>query len=62
MEVSNSPVHECVLQQRCDSVDVVFAHLSNVLKQEGQGFQHTVLDVKLWDSILIHKCRQHCEG
>ena len=58
---ANSPVHECILQQRCYSVDVVLAHLSDVLEQEGKGLQHAVLNVELWHPVLVHERRQDRE-
>lgn len=58
---SYSPVHECVLQQWCDSIDVVFTHLSNVLKQEREGLEYTVLHIEFRHTVFVHECRQHCE-
>lgn len=48
------PVHESILQQRRDGIDVVFAHLSNVLEQEGEGLQYTVLHVELRHAVFVH--------
>ena len=58
---THSPVHQCVLQEGCDGVDVVFAHLSNVFKHEGEGFEHAILDIQLWHTVLIHQGWQHGE-
>lgn len=48
------PVHESILQQRRDGIDVVFAHLSNVLEQEREGLQYTVLHVELRHAVFVH--------
>lgn len=56
-----SPVHQCVLQKWRDSVDVVFAHLSDVLEQEGQWLEHTVLYVELWHTVFVHESGQDSE-
>lgn len=53
------PIHECIFQQWCDSVDVVFAHLSNVLEQKREGLEYTVLYVKFRNTVFIHECRQN---
>ena len=41
--ISDSPIHERVLEERCDSVDVVLAHLADVLEEEGERLEHAVL-------------------
>ena len=41
------PIDERILQQGRNGVDVVLAHLPNVLKQEGECLQHPVLHVEL---------------
>ena len=56
------PVHERVLQQWRDGVDVVLAHLPDVLKQEGERLEDTVLHVQLGHAVLVHERRQHGEG
>lgn len=57
-----SPVHERILQQWRDGVDVVFAHLSDVLKQEGEGLENTVLHVEFRNPVLIHERWENREG
>mmetsp|Transcript_29025 Transcript_29025/g.67289 ORF Transcript_29025/g.67289 Transcript_29025/m.67289 type:complete len:780 (-) Transcript_29025:1289-3628(-) len=54
-------VHQGVLQQRGDSVNVVLAHLTNILEQKRQRLEHTVLHVELWDSVLVEQGRQDSE-
>lgn len=56
-----SPVHQCILQQGRDSIDVVLAHLPDVLKQEGQGLEHAVLHVELRHAVLVHESGEHGE-
>ena len=41
------PVHQRIFQQGRHSIDVVLAHLADVFKEEGQGFQNTVLNIQL---------------
>ncbi|KAG5619472.1 hypothetical protein H5410_019296 [Solanum commersonii] len=41
---------------------VKFAHFSEVLEKEGEGFQDTILDIKLRHTIFIHQGRQDCKG
>lgn len=56
------PVHESVLQERGDRVDVVLAHLSNILKEEAERLEHSVLHVEFWYSVLVHERWQDSEG
>ena len=56
------PVHERVLQQRDDRVDVVLAHLADVLEHEAQGLEDSVLHIRVWDLVLVHDARNHSEG
>mmetsp|Transcript_59835 Transcript_59835/g.142534 ORF Transcript_59835/g.142534 Transcript_59835/m.142534 type:complete len:391 (+) Transcript_59835:475-1647(+) len=42
-------------------MDVVLAHLSDVLKHEAHALQHAVLHIELWHSVFIHQRRQNCE-
>ena len=44
-------VHQSVLQQRSDSVDVVFAHLSNILEQETKTLENTILYIEFRYSV-----------
>lgn len=55
------PVHKSVLQERGDRVDVVLAHLSDVLKQEAERLEHSVLHVQFWYSVLVHERWQNGE-
>ena len=57
-----SPVHEGVLEQRRDRVDVVLAHLADVLEEERERLQDAVLDVELRHAVLVHEAGQHGEG
>mmetsp|Transcript_48184 Transcript_48184/g.114649 ORF Transcript_48184/g.114649 Transcript_48184/m.114649 type:complete len:308 (+) Transcript_48184:521-1444(+) len=54
-------VHQCVLQQRRHRVDVVLAHLANVLEQERERLEHAVLDVHLRKAVLVEERREHCK-
>ena len=56
------PVHEGIFKQRCHCIDVVLAHLSNVLKQERKRLEDTILNIELRYSVLIHEGWQHGEG
>ncbi len=47
LAVDQVAVHERVLQQRRHGVDVVLAHLADVLEQERQRLEHAVLHVQL---------------
>ena len=38
------------------------SHLTNVLKHKTKSLEHTVLDVKLGDTILVHQGRQYSKG
>jgi hypothetical protein len=55
-------VHECILEQWCDSVDIILAHFAYVLKEKGERLEHTVLHVELGHPVLVHQRRQHGEG
>ena len=56
------PVHQSIFQQGSHGVDVVLAHFSDVLKHEGQRLQDAILNVELWDAVLVHEGWQHGEG
>mmetsp|Transcript_59885 Transcript_59885/g.165715 ORF Transcript_59885/g.165715 Transcript_59885/m.165715 type:complete len:203 (+) Transcript_59885:510-1118(+) len=62
LPVDKIPVHEGVLQDGRYRVDVILAHLTDVLKHETQALQDTVLDIQLWHPVLVHECRQDSEG
>ena len=59
-------VHQSVLQHRSDSVDVVFAHLSNILEQETKTLENTILyiefrySVNQWEISIV--CVNQSEG
>ncbi len=55
------PVHQSVLEQRADGVDVVLAHLADVLKHERQRLEDAVLDVQLGHPVLVHQAREDGE-
>mmetsp|Transcript_6583 Transcript_6583/g.12407 ORF Transcript_6583/g.12407 Transcript_6583/m.12407 type:complete len:352 (+) Transcript_6583:251-1306(+) len=61
LPVHEIPVHQRILQKRSDSINVVFAHFPNVLKQEGQRLKDTILYIEFWDPVLIHECRNDSE-
>lgn len=48
-------VHESVLEQRRHRVNVVLAHLADVLEHERQRLEHAVLHVQLGHAILVHE-------
>ena len=47
LAVHQVAVHERVLEQRRHRVDVVLAHLADVLEHEGERLEHAVLHVEL---------------
>jgi hypothetical protein len=61
LPVDEVTIHEGVLQQRHDGVDVVLRHLANVLEQERQRLEHAVLHVELGHAVLVHERGQHGE-
>eukprot|EP00968_Pinguiococcus_pyrenoidosus_P024619 scaffold4871_cov260-Pinguiococcus_pyrenoidosus.AAC.6 len=54
-------VHERVLQQWHGGIDVVLAHLANVLEHERHRFQDAVLHVQVGDAVLVHQRRKDGE-
>mmetsp|Transcript_12152 Transcript_12152/g.34729 ORF Transcript_12152/g.34729 Transcript_12152/m.34729 type:complete len:264 (+) Transcript_12152:353-1144(+) len=42
-------------------MDVILAHLTDVLEHEAQALEHAVLHVELGDSVLVHERGQHGE-
>ena len=46
-------VGQSVLEAGQDRVDIVLAHLADVLEQERHGLQATVADVELWRAVLV---------
>ena len=61
LTVNRVPVYQSVLKHWCYGVDVILAHVTNVLEHEAQGLQHTILDVELRDTVFVHKGRQDSE-
>mmetsp|Transcript_45842 Transcript_45842/g.81937 ORF Transcript_45842/g.81937 Transcript_45842/m.81937 type:complete len:859 (-) Transcript_45842:1570-4146(-) len=62
LPVDQVAVHEGILQQGADSIDVVLAHLTNVLEQEGHGLEDPILDVELGHTVLVHEGGDDGEG
>ena len=56
------PVHKSIFQQRCHGIDIILAHLPNVLKHEAQGLKHAVLNVQLRHTVLVHEAGENSEG
>mmetsp|Transcript_13092 Transcript_13092/g.26584 ORF Transcript_13092/g.26584 Transcript_13092/m.26584 type:complete len:215 (-) Transcript_13092:3136-3780(-) len=54
-------IHQSIFEKWSHSVDVILAHLSNVLKHEAESLEHSILNVHFWNAILIHECREDCE-
>src|SRR6266480_4017349 len=54
-------IGKSVFKKRSDGIDVILCHLSNVLKEEGHGLDHTVLNIQFGNSIFVHQCRQNGE-
>ena len=55
------PVHECILKQWRHRVDVILAHLANVLEHEGERLEDAILYIQLRHTVLIHEAGQHGE-
>lgn len=55
-------VGEGVLEAGDDRVDIVLAHLADVLEQEGHGLQATVADVQLGCAVLVEDGGNAGEG
>eukprot|EP00053_Salpingoeca_punica_P017422 m.167819 g.167819 ORF g.167819 m.167819 type:complete len:1096 (+) comp17202_c1_seq2:150-3437(+) len=62
LAVHQVAVHQGVLQQWGDGVDVVLAHLADVFEHEGERLEHAVLHVELRHAVLVHERRQNSEG
>mmetsp|Transcript_85338 Transcript_85338/g.241568 ORF Transcript_85338/g.241568 Transcript_85338/m.241568 type:complete len:278 (+) Transcript_85338:126-959(+) len=61
LPVDQVPIHERVLEDGGDGVDVVLAHLADVLEHEAQALEDTVLHVQLRHAVLVHQRGQHRE-
>ena len=57
----HSPVHQCILEQWSDCIDIVLSHLSDVLKEERKRLQNSILHVQLRDTVLVHQGWNHGE-
>ena len=55
------PVHECIFKQWRHRIDVILAHLADILEHKGQRFEDAILYVQLRYSVLVHETGQHCE-
>mmetsp|Transcript_12568 Transcript_12568/g.18761 ORF Transcript_12568/g.18761 Transcript_12568/m.18761 type:complete len:241 (+) Transcript_12568:188-910(+) len=55
-------IHQSIFEKWCHGIDVILAHLSNVLKHEAESLEHSILNVHFWNTILIHECWEDCEG
>ena len=62
LPVDGVSVHQAVFEQGHDGACVVFAHLADVLEQEGQGLEDAVLHVRLGHPVLVHECGEDGEG
>mmetsp|Transcript_22144 Transcript_22144/g.59274 ORF Transcript_22144/g.59274 Transcript_22144/m.59274 type:complete len:407 (+) Transcript_22144:133-1353(+) len=62
LPVDQVPIHERVLEDGGDGVDVVLAHLADVLEHEAQALEDTVLHVQLRHAVLVHQRGQYREG
>ena len=56
------PVHQRIFQQRGDCVDIVLAHLPDVLEEKGERFQNSVLDIQFRNTVLVHESRDDGKG
>mmetsp|Transcript_11071 Transcript_11071/g.44852 ORF Transcript_11071/g.44852 Transcript_11071/m.44852 type:complete len:373 (+) Transcript_11071:170-1288(+) len=61
LAVDEVTVHEGVLEERRHGVDVVLAHLADVLEEEGERLEDAVLDVELGNAVLVHERGEHGE-
>mmetsp|Transcript_25464 Transcript_25464/g.36336 ORF Transcript_25464/g.36336 Transcript_25464/m.36336 type:complete len:237 (-) Transcript_25464:2044-2754(-) len=55
-------IHQSIFEKWRHGIDVILAHLSNVLKHKAESLEHSILNVYFWYAILIHKCRKDGEG
>ena len=53
LSMNGVSVCQGVLETCDDTVDVVLAHLPNVLEEEGHGLQASVADVQVWCTVLV---------
>merc|ERR1719347_81957 len=61
LSVNQVSVHQGILEERCDRIDVVLPHLTDVLEEEGERLEDAVLNVELWHPVLIHETGEHRE-
>lgn len=55
-------VGEGIFQTRDNTVDIVFAHLSNIFEQERHCLETSVADVQVWCAVLVQDCWYAGEG
>jgi len=55
-------VDQRILQQWCHSVNVVLAHLADVLEHERERLKDAILHVHLRYTVLVHQGGEHREG
>jgi hypothetical protein len=54
-------IHKSILQQWSNSIYIILPHLSNILEQETQRFEYSVLYVQLGYTVFIHEGGQYGE-
>ncbi|RUP50239.1 hypothetical protein BC936DRAFT_139883 [Jimgerdemannia flammicorona] len=62
LPVHKIPIHKRVFEQRRDGIDIILAHLTDILEDERHRLEHAVLYVELWHAVLVHEGRQDGEG
>lgn len=55
-------VDECVFEEGCNGVDIVFSYFIDVFEEEGQRFEYIVLDVEFWYVVFVYQSREDGEG
>mmetsp|Transcript_16350 Transcript_16350/g.54741 ORF Transcript_16350/g.54741 Transcript_16350/m.54741 type:complete len:351 (+) Transcript_16350:350-1402(+) len=61
LPVHQVTIHKGVFKKWGNSIDIILAHLSDVLEKERQRFQNSVLDIELGQTILIQQRREDSE-
>lgn len=56
------PIGQSILERPNDRIDVILAHLSDVLEHEGQRFEDSGTDVEFRLAVLIEQMRDRGEG
>mmetsp|Transcript_13708 Transcript_13708/g.31624 ORF Transcript_13708/g.31624 Transcript_13708/m.31624 type:complete len:219 (-) Transcript_13708:2931-3587(-) len=62
LSVHQVTIHERIFQQGSHSIDIILAHLSDVLEKEGQCLENSVLDIELRQTIFIQQRWEDSEG